>query len=57
LTVIIVVCTTVPDLPLSTARSELDVQFPVSVVALMKCKKPRNTQLIEKLRSTLGAAL
>src|SRR6266540_3454124 len=37
LPVIFVVCTTVPDLPLRTARSEVDVHVPVAVVALVKC--------------------
>jgi hypothetical protein len=37
LPVIFVVWTTVPDLPLRTARSELDVQLPVAVVALVEC--------------------
>ena len=35
---ILVVCTTVPDLPLRTAHvPELDVQLPVAFVALVEC--------------------
>jgi hypothetical protein len=35
--VILVVCTTVPDLPWSAGRSLVDVQLPLAVVALVKC--------------------
>jgi hypothetical protein len=35
--VIFAVCMTVPDLPLRTARSLVEVQVPVAVVALVKC--------------------